>query len=66
MATHFLAMWSLACNFFGSFGWGSCLPSFFFFFFLLLLLGRKLVFVCNFFICSIKSFLIQKKFFQLY
>ena len=38
----------------------------FFFFFLLLLLGRKLVFVCNFFICSIKSFLIQKKFFQLY
>ena len=31
MATHFLAMWSLACNFFGSFGWGSCLPSFVFF-----------------------------------
>ena len=24
MATHSLAKWSLACNFFGSFDWGSC------------------------------------------
>ena len=28
MTTHSLAMWSLACNFFGSFGWGSWLPCF--------------------------------------
>ena len=46
MASHSLAKWSLACNFFGSFDWGSCPP---------LLLGRKLAFACILFLFSMKS-----------